>query len=348
VNNPVVEHIRARNTFLRVALISLVWSAVAHAQSNPAQAEQLFRDGKDLMAKREYAEACKRFEASDKADPAITTKANLADCREKNGQISTAWGLYLEVARLVRDDPKQAALARKAKESAQRLEPRLSFLIINVRDEAKIEGLEIFQNGHPVDSLTWNSSLPVDGGDYRIEGKAPGFEAWATMVHVAAERDKQSVDVPKFKGRGGEVPEPGPVRTARAPGQTPVTEEPRDGAPRDAPGGLSGKRKLAIGLAALGVGGVATSVVFEVSARSSYRDAKAAPELARRTDLTNQANRKRGIAIGTGVVGVAALGVSTYLWLTGAAAPGGAADRTVSVVPALGRDSVGLSISGRM
>jgi hypothetical protein len=319
----------------------LALASAAHAQSSSAQAEQLFRDGKDAMKKGDYEEACKAFEGSDKLDPAVTTKMNLADCREKNNQIATAWGLYLEVVRETRDVKKQKALMKRAKERAADLEGRLSYLIINVRDEAKIDGLEIAMNGQPVDPLTWNTSLPVDGGDYTIDGKAPGYETWSTSVQVAAEKDKQSVDVPKFRGVQVEPPPPPPDDRVEHPVAPPARVD-------HGSSGMSGKRKASLGLGVLGIGGVVAAVVFELGAESTYDDAKAEPDLARRTDLTDQSNLKRGIAIGAGAVGVVALGLGAYLWISGGGHAAGEADHAMILVPTIGSDGVGFALTGRM
>src|SRR5688500_10146298 len=185
---------------LSIVLVTLLFAAqTAHAQSGGAQAEQLFRDGKRLMGEKKYAEACESFEASQKLDPLPATLLNLADCREKNGQFASAWGLFLEAERQTRGDSSLKALSKTAKDRAAKLEPRVSYLIINVPDESRIDGMTITRNGEPVDQLTWNRALPVDGGEYVIEGKAPGHEPWSTRVTIDAEKDKGSVDVPRFK-----------------------------------------------------------------------------------------------------------------------------------------------------
>src|SRR5262245_59390034 len=68
-------------------------------------AEQLFREGKRLLAEGRTEQACKAFEGSYRKDAAITTLLNLADCRERNGQNATAWGYFVEVERRTRAKP---------------------------------------------------------------------------------------------------------------------------------------------------------------------------------------------------------------------------------------------------
>src|SRR5688500_6916501 len=97
----------------------------AHAQSSTAQAETLFRQGKDLMTQGKIAEACAAFDASQKLDPTIVTLLNQASCREKNGQLATAWGLFLEAERQSRSATDDAGrqLHRVATGHAAKIEP---------------------------------------------------------------------------------------------------------------------------------------------------------------------------------------------------------------------------------
>jgi hypothetical protein len=329
---------------LLTILVSLSASSAAAAQSASAEAEGLFRDGKRLMGEKKYAEACAAFEASQNKDPLPTTLLNLADCREKNGQIASAWGLFLEAERQTKTDKKQKALAKTAKQRAGKLEPRVSYLIINVPDESRVDGLAITRNGEPVDELTWNRALPVDGGQYLIEGKAPGHEAWSTTVTVEAEKDKQSVDVPKFKtlpvprpddppGPGGEPPHPLP------------DDEPPVARDRSS-SGMSGKRKLAIVVGVVGLGALGAAGYFEVDARAKYDDSLDEPDDMRQDELFDQAVARRKLAIGTAIGGGVCVGVAAFLWFTGGASGRDESDgQSLRVLPTVGPDGFGLALS---
>src|SRR6185369_12730876 len=148
---------------------------LADAQSSTAQAETLFRQGKDLMAHGRIAEACAAFDASQKLDPTIATLLNQAACREKNGQLATAWGLFLDAERQSRvaGDEATRQLHQVATDHAAKLEPRLSTLTITVPVENRVGGLEILRNNELVDPGAWNKALPVDGGSYQITARAP-------------------------------------------------------------------------------------------------------------------------------------------------------------------------------
>ena len=315
-----------------LAALVLVAAAPAAAQPAPgltaAQAEQLFKDGKRLMGEGRIGEACTAFEGSFRKDPAITTLLNLADCREKNHQYASAWNHFLAAERQSRSDPAQSAFNQTAAKRAAALEPRLSYLIVNVPDESRIDGLTVLLDDAPIDPAQWNRKTPVDGGSYVITGKAPAHEPWSATVRIGDERDVQSVDVPRFKV---------------LPDAPPPDEDPQPG-PARAGGGLSGKRKAAIGLGALGVAAGVGAVVLEVGARGLYDDSKKEPDDAEQEDLYDRANSRRLYAQIAGGVAVVAVGTAAVLWFTGKSSSG---ERAVSLRPIVGRDRAGLAFTGR-
>src|SRR5262249_22570772 len=106
----------------------------AHAQPAGAEAEVLFDEGRKEMAAGRLAGACALFEQSQKLEPATTTLLNLADCREKHGELATAWGLFLDAERATRSatDAATHRLHEVAKQRADKLEARVSNLTISV------------------------------------------------------------------------------------------------------------------------------------------------------------------------------------------------------------------------
>jgi hypothetical protein len=316
-----------RTTWLSLVVVGAAITA-SHAQTASTEAEKLFRDGRALMSAQQFAEACDAFEASQKLDPHVNTLANLAACREKNQQFATAWGLFIEVERQTRGEDDKKALRDTAIRRAAGLEPRLSYLIINVPDENRVEGLVITRNGEVVDPVTWNRSLPVDGGTYTIEGKAPAHEAWSTTVAVENEGDKASVDVPKFK----ELPE----LQQPADENSPVVHYQH--------GGLSSRRKIALGVGVGGIIGLGAAGTFEVLGRGYYSDAKSEPRNDVQAELTDKANRSRRIAIVAGSVGVAATAFALYLWFSDSSER--ASESHVEVVPAVSEEAFGAVVVG--
>jgi hypothetical protein len=313
---------------------------VAAAQSHSAEAEQRFRDGKRLMGEKKYAEACAAFETSQRLEPAVTTLANLADCREKNGQIQSAWTAFLEVERQTRGDSKQAPLHKIAKDRSTALEGRLSYLTVSVSRESDIEGLTLTRNGQPFDEGLWNTAIPVDGGEYVIAGRAPGHEQWSTTVTVPAESGRITVDVPKFKAVDRLVPPPV--------AEEPVAEEPLV---VDEPSAFTGRRKLALGVGGAGVVAVGAGVLLGLQAKSLDDDANAlCPTLtgcANADAANDKVDQARSRALYANIaygVGGAAIVAAAVLWFTGG--PEHADDRT-AVAPVITPSSVGLDVAVR-
>jgi hypothetical protein len=322
--------------FSKLITIALALSAgTARAQSSGAQAETLFREGKDLMAKGKIAEACAAFDASQKLEPTISALLNLAACREKNSQLATAWGLFLEAERQTRtaNDDATRQLHQVAISKAEKLEPRLSTLTITVSPENRVGGLQILRGGEPVESGAWNKALPIDGGTYKISASAPGNAEWSSTITVANEHDAKSLEIPKLKAAAL-----GPAHVA-ASATSPATEPTEPASPR------SKILPLALGGAALLLGGGA--LAFELSARSTYSDAKNELDDNRQASRWHSANNKRYVAEGLSVAGLACAGVAVWLYLRrGDESQVTAQASRVHLLPIVAGDSAGLVVMG--
>lgn len=201
-----------RARWLVVSLVVLVaGDPRAFAQSASVQAQSLFDEGRKLLQAGKLTEACAAFESSHKLDPAITTLLNLADCREQNHQLATAWGTFIDANRMARESSNDK-LARVASNHARKLESRLSKLKIYVPADRRVPGLEVLRDGDPVNPAGWNHALPIDGGTYTITARAPGRAPWSQVKTIKVEADEQAVEIPKL-----EVARPGaPVAAVRA------------------------------------------------------------------------------------------------------------------------------------
>jgi hypothetical protein len=295
---------------IRFTLVLMLVSATAYGQSAGAQAESLFRQGREQMAAGKTAEACTSFEASQKLDPQITTLLNLAGCREKNAQYASAWGLFLEAERQTRSagDTATKQLHDVAKTRSDKLEPRVSKLTINGPASNNVDGLVIMRGKDTVDSMMWNRALPIDGGTYTISVKAPGTTAWTTTVTVGAEADTKTVDVPDLKTLPRDIT---PVKP-----EAPTAEQEEQ---HEVP--ETHARPSKVVPIAVGVGGVALlggALTFEILGRANYDDAKAETmDQSKRDSLYDSANTKRYVAQGFAVAGVACVGVAVWLYLRG-------------------------------
>jgi tetratricopeptide (TPR) repeat protein len=234
---------------LVIIIAALYFAPVARAQS--AEAEALFSDGTRLMAAGQLAEACEAFEASNRIESRAGTLIRLGECREQSQQLASAWSAYKDALTRVRDPQKRAL----AESKVAQLEPRLSYLIVSVPDESRIDGLVLTRNGKPLDPGLWNRAVPVDGGTYKISGKAPGHEEWWTIVDVPTDAGKVSVDVPRFKELAKLIAPPAIIADEVHVGR------------------MTRRRQLAIGVAGIGVVALVAGIALGSQARGRQSDA---------------------------------------------------------------------------
>ncbi|MBK7535697.1 MAG: hypothetical protein IPI49_10095 [Myxococcales bacterium] len=314
---------------LAILCLTLGQPMSAQAQARP-EAEQLFREGKRLMKEGKTTEACEAFEASEKAEPNLSTLLSLADCHEKAEQLASAWARFLAAESRARGEAQKAALGRTAKQRAAALEGRLSYLTINVPDDSRVTGLVVTRDGVEVDAAQWNRAVPMDGGPHVISGKAPGHESWQTTVQVAVERDQRSVEVPRFKELPAlALPPPGLAAAPAATEGERALSAPRVMARAPAPSAMPARRKVVLGVAAGGVVAAGTAIGFGLAARSARSDALAtcspsactAAAAAAAQDQNDRARSHALVAnVGYAVAGAAAVG-ALVLWFTAPTAP---------------------------
>jgi len=221
----------------------------ARAEPDPA-AEQLFAEGRALMAEKKYALACPKLEASQRLDPGAGTLLNLAGCYELAGKTASAWLTYRD-AESAAERSSRGDWARTAHDRAGLLLPKLSYLSIIVVERS--EGLVVERDGHAVDAAVWGIAVPTDPGPHTIRASAPGYEPWSTTVDVRA-RDEVQV---------------GPL----VPVKSLVASPPRPA--RAAPTSWSTQRTLAVGAGGVGIAGLVVGAVFGLKAKSTYDDALA-------------------------------------------------------------------------
>lgn len=286
--------------------------AQASAGSRVA-AEALFNEGRALMAKGAFSQACPKFEASQQLDPGLGTQLNLAECYEKLGKTASAWAEYKEAIPLARAAGSKVR-EDLASERAQALESRLSTLTIRALSGLNAAALEIRRDGVPVQPAELGSAIPVDPGPHTVEASAPGKKKWSSTVQVA-DAAKLAVQVPALApdaaaSSTGTVPAPGasgPVSVATA------------AAPLAQPG--SAQRTTAVIVGAAGVVGVGLGTLFGLQAKADWSDAKNhCPTFqscdARGVELHSSASSKATVSTVAFIAGGAALAVGAALWFT--------------------------------
>src|SRR5262249_29256223 len=109
-----------------IGVAACIGTRAAHAQS--AEAEALFTEADKLMKAGETARACEAFEGSNRLEPRAGTLIRLGECRERTGELASAWSAYKDALTRVRD-PKKRSIA-SARLAA--IEPRLAYLTVAV------------------------------------------------------------------------------------------------------------------------------------------------------------------------------------------------------------------------
>lgn len=304
---------------LGIALAATSTITIARAQPTPSRADQLFDEGRELMAKQDYAGACPKLEESQRLDPALGTLLNIGLCDEGLGKLATAlavWRQAEELARASGETKRQATAA----EHIAALEPRVPTVTVQIASPAP--GQQISIGGKPIAASAWADSQLVDPGEIAITATAPDRTPFATTLTVR-EHDRAVVTVPELAAAslGAPAPEPSHAR-----------------------------RNLAYGLA--GGGGLAAGVgvIVALTAKSSYDRAFSDGHCDRTTlacddagQSATDAARKRGtIATVVTAVGLIAIAAGVAVYVT---APGEHA-RETAIAPTASPDGVGFAIVG--
>jgi hypothetical protein len=186
--------VRRSTLQLSLAAAFLLISAVARA-GDPAAAQALFDEGKFLVRQGRYAEACPKLEESQKLDPGLGTKFQLANCWQQLGRTASAWALFREV------EAESHALAqgrreRVARDRAVALVPWLSKIAISPHGASGATDFLVRRDGVEVGREQWDTPLPVDPGTHVVTAIAPNKQPWQTTVEVPADGKIMTVDIP--------------------------------------------------------------------------------------------------------------------------------------------------------
>jgi len=178
------------------ALASLTPRGAAAQQRDPAAAQALFDQARELSRQGRYAEACPKLLESNRLDPGIGTQFHLAECYEQTGQVATAWATFLEVASIARASD-QLDREKAATKRAAQLEPRLPKLTVTVPEANQVQGLEVRRDGIVIGAVQWGTPVPVDPGEHELTVSAPGRQPLAKKLTLE-EGKALNFDVPSL------------------------------------------------------------------------------------------------------------------------------------------------------
>ncbi len=175
-----------------VALALVVLSPAAFAQQS--EADKLFDEGAALMKAGRVAEACPKFEQSNKIDPEIGGLLWLADCYERNGQTASAYRTYKDAQKMAIERKDKQQRDKVAQKHINSLEPKLSKLTV-LAPAAKPAGLEVTRDGQKLGDSDLGLAQPVDPGAHTIVATAPNFQKFEKKVEVGTDGSAETVTI---------------------------------------------------------------------------------------------------------------------------------------------------------
>lgn len=328
--------LRRISTVAACAAIALAAASVSAdvAPADRAAARALFDQARTLAKEGKYAEACPKFEESQRLDPGMGTLFNLADCHEHAGRTATAWTLFLEVASQAKSAG-QPDREKAARQRASALEANLSRLTVAVAADAEIPGLQVRRDGSVVGKPLWGAPVPVDPGPHTLEATAPGRKKWTQTVQVGVAGATATATIPALEPDTAAPPVAAPTATTPAPLPAASTSAPQPGpasaasqsavvpiTPAADTSSVGGTQRT-LGWISGGVGllGLGASAILTLGAKSKVSDAAeycvgAACTDQRGIDLHDDARKQADLATITGGVGAAFLVGGAVLLLT--------------------------------
>lgn len=310
----------ARAAVMATLCSGLLGSTPAAAQPHDrAAGEALFEAGRDLMSKGQFDAACKKFEASQRSDPALGTLMNLANCYEKAGRLASAWERFEEAAQKLPpgDDRLAVASARAAA-----LKPRLPKLELTL-DEAAPKGTQVLRDDVVIDPGALGVAIPLDPGAHRIVVKAPGRSDLEVSVDLREGQVVKRLLAVGAPGAGGAA-EPGSGESW-----------------------WSGKRMAGVAVGGVGVVGLATSLgmgavaIAKKSIVAQHCNTTARTcDSAAALDAASAGKSASTVSSVAFALGVAALGTGIVLVVIGAPDKGPAASVGGVVLPGGGAFAV--------
>lgn len=186
--------------FLSSCLIAVALLAVADVRaedsSDTALAEALFRDARELMDQKKYAEACPKLEESYRLVEKLGTLLNLATCHEREGRTGSAWGEYTKAVTVAKQAGEEERV-EYARTRLAELEGKLTNLIVEVPEP--VPGIQVLIDDKPIGKAAWRTPIPLDPGEHELIARAPGHALWSKQVKLPPGPSTVTERVPALK-----------------------------------------------------------------------------------------------------------------------------------------------------
>lgn len=284
-----------------LALVAHVSRSDAQTETREQEAERRFNEARALVDAGRYPEACPLLARSLELDPAIGTEFNLADCLEHVGQRAAAWRHFRDVETTAHRVAKTER-EKGAHDRAAALDEQLGQVTVQVPADLGQVTLALDGVALTRDQLETEGGMRVEPGTHTLHATASTREPWSEQFTLAA---KQHLELHAFR-------------------EQPATPQPRVVLPAPAPPPKRGvvQRRIAIGVGALGVAGLAVGGVagiFAIRDHGDARDLCPEPKQCGSRDGVaewNRATSAGNVATAGIVAGAVVLAAGVVLWLT--------------------------------
>jgi hypothetical protein len=327
-------------------------AAAAHADPAAAQADQLFKKGKRLLAQKKYADACAAFEQSDRLDTGIGAKLNVAKCYQEWGKVATAWRWYVDAETMATHahDPR----AKKIQELVEAVEPSVPRLTVKAPRGVDLAGVLLTLDNATLEPSALGVEQRVDPGPHEVANTVAGVRHVQVIPVERGNTAELVLELPsagRKRDAGGASRRPEPARSSSAStGTATVTGTAEmDATPRG-----SGRARRFIGLGVAGAGVVAMGIagLVTLGARGDYRDAieahcQGATDMCDDEGLTitHDASHRANIATVVTLGGLAAVATGLIVYFTAPTTPR-ASEHALYLAPSVGADGGALVIGG--
>jgi hypothetical protein len=200
------------STVTRVAAIvlGLCVAQAASVASAETQGEQLFREGREALARSELELACQKFQESYRVEKALGPLLNLANCEENRGRLVAARALWIDAQKLSTEGEPSRKLAT---ERAEALEKAIPKIVVKL-SPASPQETKVELDGQRVAKL--DEAIAVDPGEHVVVARLADREDRKTMQ---AERGQSytvdlHIDPASVKSENATAPTPEPDSSA--------------------------------------------------------------------------------------------------------------------------------------
>ena len=326
-------------TFIAFTAMQIPFAAFAQ---NAAQAEVLFKEGKELIGAQKYAEACQRLAASFKLDPQPNTELLQGLCYTKLGKTASAYNAFIDASSSLQGEAKKYAADQAKALEAQLLKARVKFqptipqgVAMRFDDETKTRDKDFADIDIALDPGEHDLFVTAPGKhDYTKHFKLDSSSSPHDLIVNMTDKTKEELDKEHNQGGGGQI----------------IIEKPE----------TSWSTVKTLGFISLIVGGVGLVVggIFlfvdinniTTAGTSNPNECPIKPDPTKCTNALNAAKLDIAVALGAGIPGGVLLVAGIVMFVVGGnvttKAPEKASKLRVLPTPWIGPQSAGMGLVG--